>query len=302
MALLTNIVGTALCSQAGVIGTGQGYFPFNFENLAGGGIGLLTRGTELPSDLNIQSTRALQKAGKLIVIKDTVAYEANNAEAQEETFDSGIRVTSTDGLLGFNFTFLKGTMYQRALASLNSQGNYETILFDSAGNILVRRTASGVVRGFSTGLVRAGLPTFSTGGSSEKQMLMLQWTNLSEYNKEVSYISADQLDFTFNADIDGINELKVSLNPVASGATTITGRIASLFDNTLTDASITEAALKVVGATASAATVSEDGVLSITVSAVSAEDKISVSLDGVYENSDNGMLFKSNTATVVVTA
>lgn len=302
MANIADVLNTLSCSAGDVIGTGTAHCKFDFQNMSGGGIGFLKPKTALPTTLTQSALIDLQKAGNLIVLKGIFSVEDQGSDDQFETSESGIEVLGTKGLMKYRVNFTNGVMYNRALASLESNRQYETIMWDASGSVLLRQDAQGNARGYSTGQITIARPTMASGGTAAKQSLVLQWTNSSEFNNNVAYLDAEKLaneGISF-LELDGVNELEITLNAPAAG-TTITGRIASAFDNTLVDTTLLPADFLVNGVTPSAVTIAADGALSLTVAAFVADDVLNVSLNGIVANEDN-VLYKSNTAKVVATA
>lgn len=302
MANIADVLNTLSCSAGDVIGTGTAHCKFDFQNMSGGGIGFLKPKTALPTTLTQSALIDLQKAGNLIVLKGIFSVEDQGSDDQFETSESGIEVLGTKGLMKYRVNFTNGVMYNRALASLESNRQYETIMWDASGSVLLRQDAQGNARGYSTGQITIARPTMASGGTAAKQSLVLQWTNSNEFNNNVAYLDAETLaeDGISFLELDGANELKITLNAPAAG-TTITGKIVSAFDNTLVDTTLLAADFLVNGVAPSAATIGADGALSLTVAAFVADDVLNVSLNGIVANEDN-VLYKSNTAKVVATA
>lgn len=303
MADINTILNTFDCSTGAAVGTGTAHCKFNFTNMSGGGVGFLRKGVAIPSTLTQASLIALQQSGDLIILKGMFSIEDQGSDDQVETSESGIEVLGTKGLMKYMVSFTNGLMYQRALASLESNGRYETILFDSAGNVLCREDVNGNARGFTTGQILVGRPVLASGATAAKQSLSFQWTRINEYNHNVSYLDAEKLeaeevDFL---ELDGVNEMNITLNPVANAATTITGTFLSAFDGKLTDTTLTDTDFVVNGVAPTAATINADGTFSLTVPAVATDDVLNVSLNGIVKNASD-VLYQSKVATTVVIA
>jgi hypothetical protein len=298
MSNLREAGNTLQCGLSGVFGTGSDHCAFNFKNMSGGGFGLIEKNTVIPD--TYQELADLRKTGKFTPFQGTVSMVFETAADQRKTYDSGVEVDATLGLITVTATFASGLMFNRVLASYRSQNRYKAIFWDAAGNILRYQDKNGIFKGYTLGRFSVDAPKIAAqGGEVGEQMVSMQLINREEFDRGVSFVDADQIDDSI-LELEGVNELVVSLNPVADGDATITGKIVSAWDSKLTNAALTEADLAITGATASAATVSAAGVLSITVTAVSTDDVITVALDGVVEDVD-GRLFKSNVATTVVT-
>jgi hypothetical protein len=300
MANLSVISNLLNCGVSDAQGLGLAHCKFNFNDMAGGATLFLNRGTELPSDFTLASLRALQVAGKLKVASNPFSVEIQNADDQKETSSGGVTAVATKGLYGFMFKYVNGLLFDTALASLNSQNAYDVVLIDSSGNALFATSKSGKRTGFSAGMVNAMMIDFASGATTTKTGVEFQFTNREQMDNGKTFINSDEIDFSL-LELNGVNQLQVTLAAPATGATTVTGKIVSKYDGTLTSTEITEAELTVTGATASAATVAANGDLSITVDALSAGDVISVQITGVFEDTE-GVLFKSNTATAVTIA
>ena len=302
MANLSDVLNTLSCTAGDVIGGGTAHCKFDFKNMSGGGIGFLKPRTAIPAVLTQQALIGLQLAGNLNVLKGIFSVEDQSSDDQFDTSESGIEVLGTKGLMKYRVNFTNGVMFNRALASLESNRQYETILWDAAGSVLLRQDAQGNARGYSTGQITIARPTMASGGTAAKQSLVFQWININEFNNNVAYLDAETLaeDGISFLELDGANELKITLNAPAPG-TTITGKIVSAFDNTLVDDTLLAADFLVNGVAPTAATIAADGTFSLTVSAFVADDVLNVSLNGIVANQDN-VLYKSNTAKVVATA
>lgn len=301
MSLLT-ITNTLNCSLGQVLGTGLAHCKFDFENMSGGGVGILKKKTNLSEITDLASIIALQKSGKLHVLNGVFSVEPQASENQRENSESGIEFLGTPGLAKYRVSFTNGIMFHRSLASFQSNRQYDIIMWDAAGNVLCRKDVQGNLRGYTVGQIESELPTMASGATGAKQSITFQWIIRSEFDKGVSFIDSDKLadeGISF-LELDGVNELEITLNAPAAG-TTITGRIASAFDNTLVDTTLLPTDFSVNGAAPSAITINPDGTFSATVAAFVADDVLNVSLNGIVSNTDN-VLYKSNTAKVVATA
>lgn len=302
MANIADVLNTLSCSAGDVIGTGTAHCKFDFQNMSGGGIGFLKPKTALPTVLTQSALIDLQKAGKLIVLKNVFQVEDQGSDDQFETSESGIEALATKGLMKYRVNFRNGVMYTRALASLESYAQYETIMWDAAGSVLLRQDVLGNARGYTTGQITVARSSFASGATTAKQSLILQWTNSNEFNNNVAYLDAETLaneGISF-LELDGVNELEITLNAPSAG-TIVTGSIKSLLDNDLTDTTLAPADFLFNGIAPTAITINEDGTFSATVAAFVADSEVTARLNGIVSNADN-VLYKSNTAKVVATA
>tara|TARA_R110000782_G_scaffold69816_1_gene140409 strand:- start:1 stop:909 length:909 start_codon:yes stop_codon:yes gene_type:complete len=300
---LNSIVNTIVCGGNGYLGTGLANCKFDFDNMSGGGVGLLKVGTDISLAASMADFRALQVAGSFLPIQGIFNVEDQGSEDQFETSESGLEALSTKGLFKYKVDFTNGHMYHKVLASLEGNNRWEVIMWDAAGNLDLRETSTGELRGYSTSHVTVGKPTNKSGGTTAKQSLIFQLSNRAQKDKQLSYINADQLEADGIAllELEGVNELEISLNPVVVGATSITGTLRSPFDNTLTETTLAVGDFTFTGVVPTAAVVSELGILTLTVPAVTLDTVITASITGVFENASN-QLFKSNIGKVIVTA
>tara|TARA_R110000850_G_scaffold87797_1_gene188615 strand:- start:10370 stop:11278 length:909 start_codon:yes stop_codon:yes gene_type:complete len=300
---LNSIVNTIVCGGNGYLGTGLANCKFDFDNMSGGGVGLLKVGTDISAVASMAEFRALQVAGSFLPIQGIFNVEDQGSEDQFETSESGLEALSTKGLFKYKIDFTNGHMYHKVLASLEGNNRWEVIMWDAAGNLDLRETATGELRGYSTSHVTVGKPTNKSGGTTAKQSLIFQLSNRAQKDNQLSFINADKLDADGITllELEGVNELEISLDPVVVGATSITGTLRSPFDNTLTETTLAVGDFTFTGAVPTAAVVSELGILTLTVPAVTLDDVITASITGVFENASN-QLFKSNIGKVIVTA
>lgn len=299
MASLNNITNLIKCGLSGISGFATAHCKFNWNDMSGGAILLLRKNTELPEDITLASLKELIKTGKAVFLKTIYSFEVATSENQEETSSGGQIAVATKGLYAFSFKFINGLFYDNALATLNSYNAWDVVFVDSSGNVLYQNN-NGKRKGFTSGMVDATPIDFGAGAVTTKTGVRMQLINRREMDLNKVGIDANALDFSV-LELEDVNQLEVSLNAVSDGDLAITGKIVSKWDSSLTSTEIDIADLTVTGATASAATVAENGTLNIVVSAVSTDDVITVGLNGVFEDTE-GVLFKSNTSQVVVTA
>jgi hypothetical protein len=300
---LNSIVNTIVCGGNGYLGTGLANCKFDFDNMSGGGVGLLKVGTNIGAAASMADFRALQVAGSFLPIQGIFNVEDQGSEDQFETSESGLEALSTKGLFKYKVDFTNGHMYHKVLASLEGNNRWEVVMWDAAGNLDLRETSTGELRGYSTSHVTVGKPTSKSGGTTAKQSLIFQLSNRAQKDKQLSYINVDQLEAQGISllELEGVNELEIYFSPVSVGATVIIGTLRSPFDNTLTEPTLALADFTFTGLTPTTFSISQTGVINITVPAVSLDDVFTASITGVFENSTD-QLFKSNIGKVIVTA
>lgn len=303
MANLATITNKIECGLRAVFGAGLAHCKFLFQDMSGGAVILLKRGTELPATITKDSLTALIKAGKMVILKNPFSVEGQNSEDQKETSSGGQTAVATKGLYGYIFKFINGLFFQNVLASLNSYGAWDCILIDSAGNAIYHETAGGKRKGFSLGMLNATMIDWASGSTVLKTGIEFQFINRTEMDSGLRGIDADQLDFSL-LELEDVNQLEITLNAPTAAATTLTGKIVSKWDSTLTNSSLALADFVFTGVAPTAVTVAADGTLTITMPATPARvagNVITASLKGVIESTE-GQLFKSNTEKVVVIA
>lgn len=221
MATISNIMNLVACGAAAVLGTGtNGCRPF-FKKVAS--IWLLPSGTVFDSaeELNLAYVQTLQAQGNLIILKGIENFADNTPDNVTEEFESGIKKHVRKAKYEFLAQFSKGMYFNAALDYLNSDGSYDAILVDIEGNILGTQSNSGSLKGFTLGMLQKSKLTWATDSTAQREGIMFQMTVPNEFDRDYVYIQNTQLDFN-PENLDGINEIVLSLSTPSDGDTSVT--------------------------------------------------------------------------------
>ena len=300
---LINVINKVDCSGGAVKGTGLAGCRVDRKRVVT--LELTPRNYRYTDVPNLVYTRAGQAAGDIIILQGVVTFVDNTSDDNIITREgSGIKKVAGKNPYEFTATFDNGIPFHQALVALSSYGQYNMALYDVDGNKFLTQTKSGAVKGFTVGMLEAGKYMGQNGTESSSETLTFQLLDRAEMdtNRQV-WIDADSLDFSPSTDIDGVNETVITINPLATGATSIIifpllsdkthlveGLLLADFRLTKNGTVLTPTAMTY---NTSAKTVT------FTVAALAAADVITVSLDNIVLTLE-GVLYKSNTATAIV--
>lgn len=306
MAALNTIYNLVACGLDSVLGTGsKGCIQ---QLLKATSLWIVPNGFEFDGDETLDSTyiQKLKAEGNLIILNDIQTFTDNSSDDVLETLDSGIEQVATLGLYKFNVQFIKGLAYHAALTSLNSFGSYSVLFIDRGGNVLGTKGRNGGLTGFAIGMLQADRLMFATDSTGSKEGISFQLTRRYELDTDYVFISNTEL-APFNAQReDGVLEVVLSLAIPTDTATTLVATAKNKQNGKPWVGGVTSDFLITRnGATLSQTVVeSPDGTYTFTVTAVDANDNISLKLfdssgntSGIIKDTD---VYKSNTTSVVV--
>jgi len=205
------------CDGGDIFGTGQAGCKFDWsriKTLEFSKIGFKYEGKSLAY---IQEQ---QQKGNLIIAQNVVSFVDATADPNIITREgSGLKVVAGENPYEYNITFDNGVNFWKALRSMNSNGQYALALYDTEGNKIFTQTKSGVVRGFNLAMMQTGKYVGKDGVNASGQVLTLQIADFKDMDRQ-TWITADELDYS-PSDLDGVNDVEITLNPVVAGATTL---------------------------------------------------------------------------------
>jgi len=302
MAIDTNI-NTVNCGASGVLGTGLAGCRIDRKRVTA--LGLLQNGYKLDQEITKDYMRELQQDGVLIMLQGVVSFEDNTADDNIITrAGSGIKVVAGKNPYEYTATFDNGINFHKALTALSGFNAYDLILFDVDNSMFFTVTKSGEPKGYTLGMFENGKYMGANGTDASSQTVVLQLTERSEIDERMSWITSEFLDFSYG-ELDGVNEVLVTIDPIVTASLAIVVS-AFLLDKThpvegllVPDFAFTRNGAPLVpSAVAYSATTKK---YTFTVSANTTADIVTVSLnDTILTLVD--VLYKSNTATAVVTA
>ena len=291
------------CGGSGIIGAGLAGCKFDINRVTA--IGLLQKGFKFTQDPDKDYMRDLQKAGKLIMLQGIVSFTDATADDNIVTRDgSGIKVVAGKNPYEKTAMFDNGINFQKALVSISGYENYDIILFDDLGSMIVTIAKDGSPKGFTLGMFEYQKYMMSNGADKSSQSILFQMIKRAEFDSNLGWYTTEELDF-FPDELTGVNEVLVTVNPIVTASTTIV-LSAFLLDKTHPVEGLLVADFKVtrngnVVVPSGLAYNSTTKKYTLTVPANTTADIVTVSLAGTILTTLD-VLYKSNTATAVVTA
>ena len=288
------------CTASGVLGTGLAGCRIDRDRVTA--IGLLSRGFKFAEEITLEYMRELQQEGKLIMLQGVITFVDNTPEDTVITRDgSGIKKVAGQMPYEYAATFDNGVNFHKALTSLSSYEGYDIVLFDVNNTLWLTSTKSGEYKGFSLGMFQNGKYTGANGTDSASQTVTFQLSNRLEVDSLMSWVTNENLDFTYD-ELQGVNEVLITVDPIVAASTTI-----------VVDAYLLDGTHSVDGLLTGNFELTRNGVVlaqtvvqspttkkyTFTVTANTAADIVTVSLNGIILTT-LGTLYKSNTATAVV--
>lgn len=306
MATISEIVNNLSCGAGSLMGTGRKFCPQDIKNPT---VAIFAqKGTKFaPSDLlNLAKIQELEQKGKLIVLNGVVSYTDNTPENETASRDStGIKYGTMLPPYEGTFTFDNGLHFHKALTKLEGSKNFDLFIFDVKNDMFGAQDRQGNFRGLDVQYVGVGGYKI---GKENSESLMVQISR-SDFDNNVAWVSNENLDFTAEQDLDGYNDIQITLTAPSNADTNLDLKVFALSNNKLValdglakedflfkvnGASITITALASVG----------DGNYSLVVPAFSTGANVSLQLfDSVLNASIinlDGTLYASNVATTVV--
>lgn len=228
---LTNIVNSVNCSASEVLGTGLKNCKQDIKRVTT--LGLLERGLKFDEarSLELAYIQELQQKGQLIILQGVVELTDNTAEDTIITrAGSGEKIVAGKNPYEYAVMFDNGLNFHKALTSLSSHRQYDLIMFDSKGDAIFTQTKAGEFKGFTLGMFENGKYTMSNGTDASAQTVTFQMVNRLEFDERVSWITADNLDYNAQEDLDGVNDVVFTMTAPTAG-TSIVFTAKTLADN-----------------------------------------------------------------------
>lgn len=302
MSLETQI-NTVNCGANGVLGTGLAGCRQDRKRVTA--LGLVQKGFVFASEITKDYMRSLQQDGTLIMLQGVVSFEDSTADDNIITrAGSGIKVVAGKNPYEHTVTFDNGINFHKALTSLSGYGNYDLILFDVDNSMFFTVTKSGSAKGFTLGMFENGKYMGANGTDASSQTILLQLIERAEIDERMSWIESNELDFSYG-ELSGVNEVVISVNPIVTLSTSIVVS-AFLQDKThpvegllVGDFSVIRNGVAITPSAVSYSSVTKK--YTLTVTANTTADIVEVSLDSIVLTLAD-VLYKSNTATVIVSA
>lgn len=261
-------------------------------------------------EMTLAYINELVQLGKAKVLQGVIEMTDNTADDTIIT-RAGSGIKSVAGKMPYEYTatFDNGLNFHKALSSLSSNKAYDITIFDSKGDMFFTETKQGEYKGFTLGMFEAGKYTMSNGADSASQMVSFQMINRTEFDERVTWITADNLNFS-PEDLSDYNDVTLTLTAPVAPATTLLVKVVSYADNkpifidglVLGDFIVTNNNVEVTISTTNPT--ATKGVYSLSVPAWVSGNEITCrladdELPGAEVANVNGVLYKSNIATTI---
>lgn len=307
MGLISKVVNNLSCGANSQMGTGTKFCPQDIKSPTV--VVFAEKGTKFaPGDnLTLSAVQELQQKGKLIVLSGVVSFTDNTAENATGTREStGIKYTTLLNPYDFTFVFDNGLHFHKALTKLEGSKNYDMFIFDVKNDMFGALDRQGNFRGLDCQFVGVGGYKI---GMENSQSLMVQISR-TQFDSDVAFVSNENLDFTAEQDLDGYNDIEITLTAPANLDSYLVIKVFAKSNNklvALTGLAKEDFLLKVNGSSVSIVTLvagTVDGEYVATVPDVTTGQVVTLQLfDSVLNASIinlDGSLYKSNVATTVV--
>lgn len=290
------------CEAGGVLGTGLAGCRIDRKRVVA--LGLLRKGYKFTQDPDKDYMRQLQQEGILIMLQGVVTFVDNTAEDTIITREgSGIKKVAGKMPYEYVATFDNGVNFHKALTSLSSYEAYDMIFFDVENTMWVTVDKNdGAPKGYTLGMFENGKYTGSNGTDAASQSVTFQLINRIEFDKYAGWYADSELDF-LGTDLDGVNEVLITADPLAASATSLVVS-AFLLDKThsvegllVADFKVTKNGSPLVPSAVSYSSTTKK--YTLTIPSTASTDVYTVSLNGIILTTLD-VLYKSNTESVVV--
>lgn len=306
MATFSQIINKVNCGAGELLGTGNKFCKFDLRTPSV--ILLLEKGYKIaPSDvLDLTYIQELQQKGRAIVLKGVVDFADNTPDNDYGTrAATGKMYTTLKHPYQWMFTFDNGLYFHKALAALESNELYDIVLFDEKGDALLAMDGQGNGVGLDLGILSSGKYVI---GNENAQTIMVQVDRVS-FDADAAWITQENLGFRANRDLDGYNDVTITMAAPANLATTINFTVMANSNNKLVPLqglAIADLLYQVDGVTTVPTLLSTTtpGNYTLTVPALATAEVLTLTtfdapLNAFIINLD-GTLYKSNVATTTV--
>lgn len=300
MSLLTQ-VNKINCGANGTIGAGNAGCRIDWERTTTIGV-IKQRGYKFTEEISLDYIRQLEQEGIVEILQGVVTFVDQTADDTIITRD-GSGVKKVAGKMPYEkvATFDNGVNFHKAITTLSSYDSYDLFFMDVNNTIWFTSTKAGEFKGITAGMFEAGKYMSGNGTEAASQTITFQLINRYEIDQLLSWVTNDNLDFTYD-DLQGVNEVLITVDPIAAASTTI-----------VVDAYLLDGTHSVDGLLTGDFELTRNGVVlaqtvvqspttkkyTFTVTANTATDVVTARIKNTVLTT-LGTLYKSNTATAVV--
>jgi len=309
---LIDILNQVNCGSSNVNGTSIDYCKFDLNRVTT--LALIQRRYAF-QDGDIETlagVQELQQLGKAIILQGVRSQADNTAEDNIKTYDgSGEKSVISKYPYEWTFTFENGLAWHTAVQFVNSNKQYDLVMWDDKNTCFVSTSKNGGVYGLSTIMVNVNKYMSGAGTDSSTNSITIQ-ADRSQFDNYIRGIVSENLDYTADLDLDGYKDIEITLTAPADAATSVNFTVKTTLDNHLVAISglaETDFLFTVDGGTVAISALAEGvtaGSYTATVPALSTGEVLTLQtfasvLNSTIINVDD-VLFKSNVATTIVTA
>jgi len=213
-----EVVNCDSADQSGT-GTGRKACPFDWDRVEA--IELSDVSYRYTEEQTLASVQLAQQKGEVIIIKGIKSFTLSPLDPNISTAE-GSGFETVTGEMPYKYTMISdgGVNLWKAYRKFNSKDRYNVKLYDAQGNTVMTETKGGDVKGFGLKMLHTGQYKGREGSNPAEYTTMLQFADLKEMDR-MTWITAENLDYDANSDLDGINDIDITINPVAAAATEI---------------------------------------------------------------------------------
>lgn len=305
--MLVDQIDKLACGAIDALGTGQQACPIDWDRIST--VKLTPRGFIYTDIDNLVNVRKAQQLGKAIIINNVDRFALVPQEVTIDTTDGSGKKT-VSGELPYEYELMfkgQGLGFWKAMRSLDSAGVYDISFYDVEGNEFFTRSKAGLPKGFGSYMIKTGQYKGKEGNSTAEFKTMIQLSDYKEMDR-MAYISADELDYSAQSDLEGVNGVLLTPSALATTGTSLVVTTTLLDKSHFVDGLlVTNFRVRKNGVVVvvSAVTANESNkTYTLTIPAASAGTYTVELYDSILPASviqvPTGLLFKSNVASVIV--
>ena len=219
MALIDQIDKLA-CGAGDAGNTGQQACPIDWDRIST--VKLTKRGAIFTDEDNLENVKIAQQKGDVVIINNIDSFVLVPQEVVIDTTEgSGRKTVSGELPYEYNLMFKsQGINFWKAMRSLDSAGVYDVVFYDVEGNEFFTKTKMGALKGFGSYMVKTGQYKGKEGNTPSQFMTTIQLSDYKEMER-MTYIAADELDYSAQSDLEGVNGVNLVASPLSVGGTSL---------------------------------------------------------------------------------
>lgn len=304
---LTDQIDVVNCQQGVLLGTGNEACPFSWNRVTT--LEFSPKSFVYENEQTLSEVQTLQQQEILTIVNGIKTFALVPLEPNVNTADGSGYKTVT-GELPYEYEVMfesDGVNIWKALRSMNSKQRFNVAFYDVDGNKIFTQNKNGSIKGFSIQMLFTGQYQGFEGNNPEVYKMSIQLSDISEMDRQ-AWITADNLDFNADSELDGVNDIIFTPSTLAVAATTLVVK-STLIDKSHFVAGLVQANFRVQrnGVTVAVSGVVADAnakTYTLTIPAVTAGTYTVETYDTTSQvktilQTGTGLLFRSNTATVI---